>query len=343
MNEFENGPLPEPAEGMPRELTARQTFSRTGWSYLTILGVATAVQLLLAKLALAYAPQLLDSSWATYALSFVPIYLAGLPLGWLILRRLPAGSPEDHSLTLGHFMLLLFMCFPIMYIGNLIGLGVNSGIASARSSIYENPVYDLLQGSNIWANLIFVVTLAPVMEEFMFRKLLCDRVRGYGEGTAILVSGLVFGLFHGNLSQFFYAFGIGSLFAYVYLRTGRVWYTMILHGFVNFFGGVLPELLLKNIDLDALTRLSTKPPEQVLAYVQQHMSELLGLSIYVMTAFSLFIVGLVFLLSRRKQAVLLPAQKQLPKTGRFQTVFLNAGMLCYFAGTVCIMAFVSLN
>lgn len=337
MDEFKNAPVPE--EPGPQGPTAKQTFSRLGWSYLVIFGTAIGVWILLAKLASLYAPQLLNADWAVYALSFIPIYLAGLPLGWLILKRLPAEKPEDHRLDAGHFLLLFLMCFPLMYIGNIIGLGVNSGIASARGAIYENPVYELLQGSNIWANLVCVVCLAPVMEEFMFRKLLCDRIRAYGEGTAILVSGLIFGLSHGNLSQFFYAFGIGCLFAYVYLRTGRVRYTMGMHAGVNFFGGVLPLVLLKNVDLEEIAKLSSDAPEQVLRYVEGHLSEMLGLGIYVLLAFSFFIVGLVLLLSRRKQAILLPAEKQLPKKGRFCTVFLNPGMLCYFAGAVCKMVF----
>ena len=38
-----------------------------------------------------------------------------------------------------------------------------------------------------------------------------DRLLGYGQKTAIIISGIMFGMAHGNFSQFFYAFGIGIL------------------------------------------------------------------------------------------------------------------------------------
>ena len=70
---------------------------------------------------------------------------------------------------------------------------------------------------------------APVVEEFIFRKFLIDRVYRYGEWVAILTSGLMFGLFHENLAQFFFATLIGCFFAFFYilrvlrLLTGKLW------------------------------------------------------------------------------------------------------------------------
>ena len=84
--------------------------------------------------------------------------------------------------------------------------------------------------------------LAPVFEELVFRKVMVDRVLPYGEWPAILFSGITFGLFHGNLTQFFYAALLGMVLAYVYIRTGNILYSIGLHACVNFLGGVLPML-----------------------------------------------------------------------------------------------------
>ena len=45
----------------------------------------------------------------------------------------------------------------------------------------------------------------------MFRKLLIDRIVPFGQRVAVVVSGLAFGLFHGNFYQFFYAFSLGAV------------------------------------------------------------------------------------------------------------------------------------
>lgn len=334
MDELENAGLP-PEE--PTGLTPKQSFSRVGWTFAVMLGASTGAQYLFFYLGKLYAPQLLASDWATWLLSLLPMYLVGLPLGWLILRRLPASAPERHTLDTGHFVMLFVMAFALMYVGNLVGVALNLGIAAARGTIYDNPVMDMLKGSNIWANLVCVVLIAPAMEELVFRKLLCDRVRVYGEGTAILVSGLVFGLFHGNLYQFFYAFAVGLLFAYVYIRTGRVLYSMLLHMSLNFVGGVLPMLVLQNVDLDAISKLSSDDPQTLMRYVTQHSGEVLTFGLYVLLAMTLFVVGIVFLVARKKEIILLPAEKQLPKQGRAGNVFGGAGMIVYMLLAAALM------
>ena len=63
---------------------------------------------------------------------------------------------------------------------------------------------------------------APIVEELTFRKALLDGLHGTHEGYAAVISGLLFGLMHGNHMQFFLAFFLGMLFAMVYQRTGRI-------------------------------------------------------------------------------------------------------------------------
>lgn len=65
-----------------------------------------------------------------------------------------------------------------------------------------------------------MVVMAPICEEILFRKILIDRIRLYGDKAAILVSSVVFGLSHGNFYQFFYAFGIGLVLAIFIFRRG---------------------------------------------------------------------------------------------------------------------------
>jgi membrane protease YdiL (CAAX protease family) len=125
-----------------------------------------------------------------------------------------------------------------MYIGSIIG-NLISGIFGAG-----NALQGIVTNSNIWATLLFAVVLAPVVEELIFRKMIVSRLRKYGDRTAILVSSLLFALLHGNLSQLFYAFGLGCLLGYVYARTGKLRYSIGLHMTINFLGSFVGVLIL---------------------------------------------------------------------------------------------------
>ena len=47
--------------------------------------------------------------------------------------------------------------------------------------------------------------------------------------TAIVLSSLIFGLYHGNMVQFLYASLLGSLLAVIYHRTGTLWTSILAH------------------------------------------------------------------------------------------------------------------
>ena len=85
---------------------------------------------------------------------------------------------------------------------------------------------------------------SPVFEELLFRKFMIDRTMRHGEFISCAMSGIMFGLWHGNFQQFFFAFFVGVLFAFVYIRTGNIIYTMILHASMNLVtSAVTVELL----------------------------------------------------------------------------------------------------
>ena len=77
----------------------------------------------------------------------------------------------------------------------------------------------------------------------MFRKLLIDRLLPYSEFFAILTGGLLFGLVHGNFYQFFYATMVGLLFSFIYVRTGRIGYTILMHIIINFTGSIVAPFI----------------------------------------------------------------------------------------------------
>ena len=153
--------------------------------------------------------------------------------------QFPAEEPEKARLSAGRFLSLVCICYACMIVGNLVGIGVNLLLSPGSVNLIGEMVSS---SENVPETIIAFVGLAPLFEELVFRKILVDRVLPYGEWPAILFSGITFGLFHGNLTQFFYAALLGMILAYVYIRTGRILYTIGIHACINFLGGVLPIL-----------------------------------------------------------------------------------------------------
>lgn len=334
MSEYENeqiltpgaAPAEAAAEGpgaasAPDLRTARKSFSRMGFALLVFLA-ATALLQGGATVALQLwtgAP-----SWAFWVLGYIlPVYGVGVPLCLLVLRKLPRDTGEPRPLGGKNFFVMLLMCFPIMYGGNLIGT-ILSGILSGGAA--QNPLESMVSSPSLLSALVLAV-MAPLFEEYVFRKCLIDRARRYGEKTAILFSGLTFALFHMNLYQFFYAFGLGLLFAYIYTRTRRLRYTVCLHMIINFIGSVLAPWLVTQFDPEALGAVAGGDVEAAMALVQS--PGYLLFMLYAVALLALSIAGLVLLIKRRKSFVIEPAPEELPKQLRFKTVYLTAGVILF--------------
>lgn len=73
---------------------------------------------------------------------------------------------------------------------------------------------------------------APIAEEILFRGLLLRSMEPYGKKFAIFASALLFGLYHGNIIQIPFAFGVGLVLGYVTVEYNMVW-AIVLHMFNN--------------------------------------------------------------------------------------------------------------
>ncbi|MBQ1262683.1 MAG: CPBP family intramembrane metalloprotease [Oscillospiraceae bacterium] len=86
-----------------------------------------------------------------------------------------------------------------------------------------------------FATIIFIVAhalLAPVLEELLFRSLILERLRRYGDIFAVIVSALLFMLLHASFSSMAYSFVSGIIFGLLAVYTGSVLCPMLLH-FIN--------------------------------------------------------------------------------------------------------------
>ena len=80
--------------------------------------------------------------------------------------------------------------------------------------------------------LLVIAVLPAVFEELIFRGLLLDGLRAFGEAGAILLCGGLFALYHQHPAQTLYQFCCGAAFALVALRSGSILPTVLSH-FLN--------------------------------------------------------------------------------------------------------------
>lgn len=91
-----------------------------------------------------------------------------------------------------------------------------------------------------------VVVAAPFGEELLFRALFFRGMRGYWRFMpAAWASGLLFALFHVNLSVVVPFALIGALFAWAYEESGSLWVSIAAHGGLNGVSFVVTLLLLE--------------------------------------------------------------------------------------------------
>lgn len=240
-------PLQDVLQEYQVKITMKKTFSRIGWSLFWLIAVwYTTLVLISAGVGIMEAigiPAL--GFYERYLLVFNELGLAfGIIVAMITLRNLPKYEVQGEKIGAGRFLKFILIGLAIGAIGNVIGSAILGFWNGATGNEAGAEVEELLAGSDYGILLLMVGIFAPFLEEFFFRKLLIDHTRQYGELTCILTSGVLFGLFHGNFTQFFYAFGLGALFAYVYLRSGSLMLTFLFHAIFNIVSGILPAILM---------------------------------------------------------------------------------------------------
>lgn len=308
---------------------AKKAFSIIGLAMTIFLLVASVLQILWGVIPTSILGEqnwFVSSSLGKCIGTFAPIYLVGAPICIALMKKTPAENIP--TLTLGgkNFWLFIPIIISVMYVGNIIGT-VFSLLLSGGNA--ENPIANILADNNI-LQIIIAVIVAPIIEEFICRKQIIDRTKKYGEKTAVFFSALVFGLFHLNLYQFFYAFGLGLVFGYVYIRTGKIRYTIIYHIIVNFIGSVLSSLVLSSIDIATLSTINaTTSDAEVIQIFANMMPGILIYLIYIIVLFAVVILGIVLLILQCKKLMWKPAPTNLSKGTVFKTVYINIGMILF--------------
>ena len=228
--------------------------------YMGIMNVAVAVvivlaaifQLLQSVLSQGDADQWLNSIDSALELAVISAdlgYLLAIVVGMLMLLlwKKPAYIRDtilqsEKRMSWRDFMLLSVLFFTgqqlfqwwyllLDWLGRLMGISVDSILDSVSVDTHRLPMF------------LYAGILGPIAEEILFRGLVLRSLRPYGKKFAIVVSAILFGLFHGNLMQVPFAFVVGLVLGYVALEYSIGW-AVVLHVMNNLgYADLLPRLL----------------------------------------------------------------------------------------------------
>lgn len=280
-----------------------------------------------------------ENIYYQWIMGVLPMYAIGLPILYAIVRSMPTAKLQTSRLGLGEFLILFAIAKALMMIGNSIGTTLNSFFAAIKGDEISNSTSELIESSPLWITLIVAVIIGPIVEEFIFRKLMIERLARYGAATAIFVSGFSFGLFHGNLYQFFYAAMLGILLAYITVKTGNWLYSVVMHVLINFFGSVailpiadmMEELAAQ---LEVLETGGSVNTNRILVCG-------LAVSSYVVFEYALVIAGIVLLilaLKNRWYTLRNTAEVNIPCNDVFSVAFFNAGTIIFTLLSILLFA-----
>ncbi len=173
--------------------------------------------------------------------------IAMIPCLWFYSRDRAArkigglvASQKPWQLDFSEMLLLLGMGASFSQFANML-IGMLQSVLNYQE--YQDSMDQMMEGKQMWFLIVCMGIIAPVAEEIVFRWLIYLRLRDYTKmGRAVVISGLIFGIYHGNLVQAVYAGLLGMIFAYFLDISGCLWSSVLLHMGANIWSLLSADL-----------------------------------------------------------------------------------------------------
>lgn len=107
-------------------------------------------------------------------------------------------------------------------------------ILFAKLGLQPTTITYNLTPANYFISLISLVLLPAVCEELLFRGLIFKGLKPYGKTFSIVVSALMFSIFHMSIEQAVYPFVMGLLFGVIMYNENNILYCIVVHFISNF-------------------------------------------------------------------------------------------------------------
>ena len=321
--------------------TSRSIFSMTHLSLFVFMIVSQGASILIAWLMQLFMPteqfvEFASNYTFNIILSNVCQYLLAFPIFLLMTKGIKRSSAvKERKMRFSHLLLVVVIAESFMLSGALISNAFASSLEKLFGNVGDNALDSIVGETPILLLFLTVCVIAPIVEELMFRKVFIDRLSAMGDGVAIFFSALAFGFFHGNIYQILYATAIGFVLGYVYTRTRKIQYTIIIHGVLNFLGSMLP------LGVERLTEKFSELSEIVefggeLALEEELLLSVLAMviNLYELLMYGMIlggIVAFVLLLVKRKIKLRKERDIELSRSLVIETGVCNVGFVMMYA------------
>lgn len=231
-----------------------------------------------------------------------------------------SGKSSKEVLAFGKSEKGLFLPLVLMGIGfcafaNIV-TGIIGNIFSSIGIEYSAPEMETPEGAFGFVLVVLSTAVVPALvEEFALRGAVLGSLRKYGDGFAIGVSAILFGLIHGNLVQIPFAFVVGLALGYAVVKTGTVWTGVVIH-FINNFISILLDTALSHTES---------------VYIENAVG-----TVYYMLCLLCFFIGLL-LLKNKSGSVLRTEEPEMLLSNRQKlATFFSSPMIIIFMALVAI-------
>lgn len=276
---------------------------------------------------------LFANGYFTAFISFFCLHLIGLPILWLIIRKLPKRMIiKKSSISISEFLLLIPIGQFFSYVGAFIGLYADTFLSVLFGKETSDYVATMANSMPLWLFIIITIIIGPLVEEFIFRGLMYDRLSIYGNIFATVFTAALFALFHGNLQQLYYSFLFGLLLGYIRAKTGSIKLTFLFHALTNLISGIIPILLDSHLEgfEKALEAYMLGDGDTFIANITSFM--LYGSYSMIMTVL-MIVGGILFfrMLLKKKIKFDNDPEVEIPKNRLTGVIFKNVGVLSFIA------------
>lgn len=138
--------------------------------------------------------------------------------------------PAIILIAVGGFVVCNIACMPI------------ANMAESSMEQYSNSFSMLMSSESIWVTWLIIGVVPAISEETLFRGYLFSSLREKTKPVVfIVITALLFGIYHMNLYQGCYAFLLGLILAYTVYKTNSIFASSLIHFICNSIAVFLSE------------------------------------------------------------------------------------------------------
>lgn len=175
----------------------------------------------------------------SFVAMFVPFFFYSLRKGRAsYFNVLPFHTPQPRK----KLILIVLAGWAICIGGNYIATLASFLFDAVGVELFTPDVTPSSTPLDVIMNFVCAGFMAPLVEEFVFRGVIMQPLRRYGDVFAVLVTAALFALAHGNPVSVIFAFVAGVSIGFAVTYTRSLWVGIIIHALNNFTSVLVTEV-----------------------------------------------------------------------------------------------------